>query len=308
MSTLSTRLGQVRVAEPQEAGGLQVFGLFWEPATALDYQTLDEGLTAGTLEVTEVSEGGSVPTLRVHNKSGKMTFLMVGEQLVGAKQNRVLNASILVAPESELPIPVSCVEQGRWAYRSRSFGSSGTSSHSKLRRSMHDSTTCSYRSEGRPQADQSAVWGEVARKTCSMETPSDTMAMEDTYLHHRASLSEVVDHLHVPEGACGVVFVYNGRVAGVDLFDQAATLLRLWPKVLRAYAIDVLEDRREDAPRLTPAEVGEWLQSVVGAKEETFKSPGLGDDIRLTGDRLVGASLMLDEQPVHVELFPSMPA
>ena len=40
-----------------------------------------------------------------------------GEQLAGGKQNRVLNASILVPAKSELPIPVTCVERGRWALR-----------------------------------------------------------------------------------------------------------------------------------------------------------------------------------------------
>jgi hypothetical protein len=40
-----------------------------------------------------------------------------GEQLVGAKQNRILNMTVLVAAETEVTIPVSCVERGRWGYR-----------------------------------------------------------------------------------------------------------------------------------------------------------------------------------------------
>ena len=36
-----------------------------------------------------------------------------GEQLVGAKQNRILNMTVLVAAQSEVTIPVSCVEQVR---------------------------------------------------------------------------------------------------------------------------------------------------------------------------------------------------
>jgi hypothetical protein len=53
---------------------------------------------------------------------------MSGEQLLGAKQNRVLNISIMVASKSDLPIPVSGVEAGRWRYQSRKFASSGTAS------------------------------------------------------------------------------------------------------------------------------------------------------------------------------------
>ncbi len=95
-SSLSERLQHVQVSEPTEAGGLQVFGLRWEQEGGLSYVTLDDGLASGLLEVTEVSSGGSVPTLKVTNKGDTMAFLMAGEQLAGGKQNRVLNASIMV--------------------------------------------------------------------------------------------------------------------------------------------------------------------------------------------------------------------
>ena len=125
-SSLSERLQHVQVSEPTEAGGLQVFGLRWEQEGGLSYVTLDDGLASGLLEVTEVSSGGSVPTLKVTNKGDTMAFLMAGEQLAGGKQNRVLNASIMVGARTELPLPVSCVERGRWAYRSAQFGSTGS--------------------------------------------------------------------------------------------------------------------------------------------------------------------------------------
>ena len=48
---------------------------------------------------------------------------MDGEELLGAKQNRIVNLTILVAANSELTIPVSCVEAGRWRARSRAFTS-----------------------------------------------------------------------------------------------------------------------------------------------------------------------------------------
>src|SRR5262245_50472419 len=96
------------------------------------YETLDEALASETGQVREVSEGGSVPTLAVNNTGDLPVLLVIGAVLVGAEQNRVLNTSLLV-PASQMEIPVSCVEAGRWSYRFRTFGSSTTSSHLKLR-------------------------------------------------------------------------------------------------------------------------------------------------------------------------------
>jgi len=61
--------------------------------------------------------------LAFENSSAEKILLVDGDELVGAKQNRVINLSILVAGGAKVVIPVSCVEQGRWAYRSREFSS-----------------------------------------------------------------------------------------------------------------------------------------------------------------------------------------
>ena len=71
----------------------------------------------------EVSDDGSVPELNVSNKGNRPILIPEGEILVGAKQNRVVNVTVLVAAHSEFTVPVSCVEQGRWRYQSREFRS-----------------------------------------------------------------------------------------------------------------------------------------------------------------------------------------
>ena len=192
MVMLAAQLQTVRVDEPLQAGNLQVFGLRWEPGDGPNYITLDDALAAGMIEVTEVGASGSVPTLKVTNKGDVLAFLMAGEQLAGGKQNRVLNASILVAAHSELPIPVSCVERGRWAYRGPRFGSSGSSSHGKLRKLMHMHATESYRSIGTPSSKQGEVWQEVDRKLSETGSHSSTAMLEQAYLDTQTVLAEEV--------------------------------------------------------------------------------------------------------------------
>ena len=88
-----------------------------------DYLTLEETLGQGLAEVTEVSKDGSVPDLKLINKSTSKLLVVDGEELVGAKHNRIVNATFLILGNTEVIIPVSCVEQGRWSYRSHKFAS-----------------------------------------------------------------------------------------------------------------------------------------------------------------------------------------
>src|SRR5262249_38289463 len=150
--------------------------------------TLDEALQNDLVDVTEIDEGGSVPTLKVSNKADRLLFLMSGEQLQGAKQNRVLNISIMVGSKSDLPIPVSCVEAGRWRYQSEKFASSGTASHSYLRAMMVTHVTQSYRSAGSPASQQDAVWSEVARKLGKMGSRSSSSALNQVYEDYESRL------------------------------------------------------------------------------------------------------------------------
>src|SRR5205085_1073492 len=90
------------------------------------------------------------------------------------------------------------------------------------------------------------------------------------YTDHQTRLGDILDQLRVPEGCCGAAFVLGGRIAGVDLFDRPETLARLWPKLVRAYAIDALEEPESAEAPLAPEAVSQWLRSAAEAKLEPF--------------------------------------
>lgn len=83
-----TYLEKAKIGRKQSYQNLAVFPLLSPYATALDYIMLDEALDRGLMEVAEVHESGSVPELKVVNKSSKMILILDGEELVGAKQKR----------------------------------------------------------------------------------------------------------------------------------------------------------------------------------------------------------------------------
>ncbi len=296
-------LCKAEVAGVRLSAGLQVFGLRWPAGDSHDYAVLDEALREQMLDLTEISAGGQVPTLKVVNKSDRMVFLMAGEELVGGKQNRVLNASMMVAAKGEMPIPVTCVERGRWRYKSGKFDSGTTSSHGHLRMIISKQVSGSYKAVGSPRSDQGAVWNEVARKMEKMGSSSSSDALHDFYHDYAQKLDAMLETLTAPEGCNGAAFAINGKIVGADLFDKSVTLRKLWPKLIKSYAADALEDPKEKPAPVEIERIADWLKSASSAQQHWFKSPGVGQDVRIEGEHLVGATLVVDEHPVHLELF-----
>ena len=110
---MATVFPEIRVGQGIRHEALSVFPLLTDTDSSLEYLLSDEALGNDLIAVTEVSEAGSVPDLLVENKGDTRVLFLEGEELVGAKQNRMLNTTILVAARSKTRIPVSCVEQGR---------------------------------------------------------------------------------------------------------------------------------------------------------------------------------------------------
>ena len=102
-------------------GNLGIIQLATSGQDSFEYVGCGRALSDKLIEAKELSESGSVNTIFVLNHSEQFVFLMDGDILAGAKQNRVVNTSMLLAPESKSQVPVSCVEHGRWHHASAGF-------------------------------------------------------------------------------------------------------------------------------------------------------------------------------------------
>ena len=293
---------EVRVGEPVRYEALSVFPLFAGFPSPVDYLLSDEGIGSGALVVEEVSEGGSVPNLLVENKGDIRILFIEGEQLVGAKQNRILNTSVLIAAKSKTKIPVSCVEAGRWKYRSRHFSSSGSHSSSKMRHLLKASVSRSLKEAGSYGSDQGKVWEEVARQQHALGTASDTAAMADTFENHRDRVSEFQDKLKYVEGATGVAVAIGKKVVAVDVFDKPTTCQKVWNRLLSGLVLDALEAKSDEA-QVTAADVQQMLNTACGMAWEKAEPVGEGEEYRAEAGAEVHASaLTFHELPVHLSV------
>ena len=225
-------------------------------------------LASGVSEITEVSANGVVPELRVVNRGLKPTLIIDGEELVGAKQNRVVNLTILVAAQSELIIPVSCVEAGRWRAKSSRFATAPRTQYATGRAKRMAQVSRSMADCGDRASDQSAVWADIADKSARMHSSSSTSAMEQMFTDHAVSIDAYVSGLAPVDGQIGALFAIGDHIVGFDLFDHAGTFRKLLPKLVRSYAVDAI-----DMATTGSAPVGEEATGCLHEQLSRISSP-----------------------------------
>ena len=292
---------EVRVGDPICCEGLAIFPLFGNGGgDTVPYVLSDEAIASESVTVAEISEGGSVPNLAVDNQGDIRVLFLEGEELIGAKQNRVLNLSLLIAAHSKTPVPVSCVEQGRWGYRGRKFGSGGYSP-STVRHILKRSVAASLSAKTGHRSDQSGVWREVARKQHALGTTSATSAMSDAFIAHEEKIRDYQEKLRPVEGAVGLAVAVGGKVVCLDLFDKPTTCQKVWDRLVSGYVLDALETPASDQKATTNA-VADVVAKVGGLPWQPVETIGEGQDYRAEDTALAASALTLDEKLIHASV------
>jgi hypothetical protein len=307
MNPITSELNTLEIAAPVHFRNLTLFPVLRpEPASPRPgYLLLQEAIAQRVARVTELNGGGSVPELRFENSSDQPVLLLDGEELVGAKQNRVLNLTILAPPKHTTILPVSCVEEGRWNFVSPEFAPADRVMYARARAARMKDVSHSLRATGLRCSDQGAVWNEIAAKMESMDAPSPTCAMGDIYARHAVSIEEYLRAFNWQTRQAGVVFAIGGHVHGLDLLDHPAAFEMLLPKLVRSYALDALDSPATEAPP-APRQGVEQFFALLG-DTQAFMEPaiGMGKDVRLNGVKVSGAALWEGERYVHLCAFAS---
>ena len=171
----------------------------------------DTAIEGFTIE--ELSASGSVPALQAKNATTFDVLLIAGQLVQGGKQNRGINADMLVGAGQSAKIPVTCVEQGRWSGTPRSrFGHAGFEPidvrFSKMR-DVHES----QRAGGDAEANQSKVWSTISQMSRVLRSESPSADL----LH---SLRATRERVSRPMGASAT----EGQSAGPSTGHRAATV------------------------------------------------------------------------------------
>ncbi len=268
------------------------------------YLTLAEAQGRQLITVSEVTEGGSVPELRVESRAKVPVLLLDGEELAGAKQNRVLNTSILLKKQSTTIVPVSCTEQGRWSYTSAVFADSGHLMSPHLRSAKSHSVSESLACDRRFDSDQGRVWNEIEKLHRRAGTDSPTRAMRDVHEAKRTTVDQYLAAFSVLPGQTGILVIIDGAVVGMDILSRPEAFAQIGPKLLRSYALDAVVGAKANGPKPTVAAAEGFVAVVSQIKPKKYRSIGHGSDYRYNADRMVGSALVYRKQVIHAAFFP----
>lgn len=291
-------------APPQTYGDLTMVPLLARADREAGYLTLDEAVQTGRFRVTEVSEAGNVPELRVVNDLDVPVLLLDGEELVGAKQNRIVNLTILVPAKTGLTIPVSCVEAGRWRPVSPEFHGSDRAQFAEGRARKAQQVSMSMSMGEAPRSDQSEVWSLIAHRVEMSGVESPTGAMADVFDAHAVDIDGYVRGLTAIERQAGAAFAIRNRFVGIELFDASATLSRVLPKIIRSYAFDAAvapspAAAAQASENLGPDQVIDWMRRLGDLKSDAHDAVGVGEDLRWNGNTRTAAALMWGDRMIH---------
>ena len=300
MQVLNSFIDNLQLGESRVFQQLHITPLLARAESNLPFLEIEEALRDGLVEITEVSDAGSVPNLQVTNKSLSDILILDGEELIGAKQNRVVNTTIVVPAGKSVTTPVSCVEQGRWRYNSKSFSTSDSFLYPSLRTQKHTDVTASLRSGSGFHSNQSRIWDDIQHKSARLDVTSDTMSMSDIYESRRdESLSLPVEIPYEQNQVGFLAFIRDG-FAGGDIFGSAELCRRKLHKLLRSYYLDSL-DKAVGFPAVTSREIFEQVRT---ASQERFETVGKGVELRFEARDVQGAWKLVDDFIPHLMVFP----
>ncbi|RZB36278.1 MAG: hypothetical protein SRB2_02103 [Desulfobacteraceae bacterium Eth-SRB2] len=304
MYPIKSFLEIAKLARKQVHRNLTIFPLLAPDGIEPEYLTLEQALDKDLIQITELNTQGSVPELRLQNLGKKSVMIIEGEELVGAKQNRIVNSSFLISGKTEVVLPVSCVEQGRWSYRSEAFESGKKMMPASLRREHQKDVKFSLKRGRGYQSDQSRIWDNISEKSARMNVESPTHAMADVYESYEGKLSEFINKFQLIEWQVGAVFAMDGKILGLEGFGCHDTFKRFFDKLVKSYALDALDSRdasqKESVP---PNKARRFIESTLKSKGENHPSIGLGTNITFEFRTVSGAALVNDDQVLHLSAF-----
>ena len=265
-----------RLEGPFTKGNLTVFLIHGkDKIKGQTFLTLEEALIQKKVIVRETRE---VNQLTIQNISTEEVYVQSGDIVKGGAQDRMLVVDLILPPRSEVvSISAYCVEHGRWSQR-------GTESASVFSSSANSVASREVKLAAKLKSSQTEVWREVSvaqdklsanvgtrvngeASPSSLQLALENKDVQKTTQSYIDGLSGILDG---KTDVIGYVFAINGKVNSADVYASSTLFKKLWPKLLKASAIEAVAELRHgekfDAPK--PADVRGLLDDSKGEEKQ----------------------------------------
>jgi hypothetical protein len=273
-----------------------------EEADTFDYISSDFAIKNDFITIKEINEQGSVNNLNVLNTSPHFVFFMDGDVLVGAKQNRVLNTSVLLEPESKTYITVSCIEQGRWRNKSANFSKPDFIVPAILRKQKNMNVNKNLKAGKSYYADQGDVWNSVSSYETRYGYSSNTSDLSELMAEKKADFDSFIKHFICDDNANSLAVFSGDKVVSVEIFNRKNIYKEYFSKLLRATAMEIYclnrkesKMQRDDAVDILEME----LKKLDSAKYNDFPGLAAGTERRYDSEEFSCHSLNYTDKQIH---------
>jgi hypothetical protein len=284
-----------RITGPHSHDNLAVFFLHGpDQARGRNFLTLDEALEQKKVTVLETK---NVTELAIENcATTESVFIQAGEIVKGGQQDRAITVDMVVPPKSgKQPLPSYCVEQGRWSRR-------GAEDATRFGRSGDNLVGNDLKMAARNPASQGEVWSQVARAQRQLNARlksevrnKDSATSLGLTLEDKKLLGAVDAYAKKLEPALGkqadvigCAVAINGRVNNADVYASAELFRKLWPKLLKASAVEAVAARppgNRPAPAVRPEAVAAFLAEAEKGKRSERQINKALKELRLEADK-----------------------
>jgi hypothetical protein len=278
-----------------------------QPLSSFPFRPAGPAISSGGLIISELTAMGSVGQLTELNNTADYLLLTDADVLTGAKQNRVVNRSVLLAPTSKTVIEVSCVERLRWNYQSTSFKTPGSVADPGLRsRKAGTFSRMKPENEAGFRDTQGEVWDHVSQHLACEGVHSRTESYEELLQFRMQKADRVFPECNPAEACNGLVMILDGKVLSADIFGNEESYKYYFP-MLRDAAFTLSRPGAEEEQTDMHEAYFKALAAIDdfsdAGRHPVDGHPGAGTLFMVETRQLVGFSLVHGEELIHNAFF-----
>ena len=294
---LFNSIEDLSILNPVNQDGLTLYPIILNNEIKMEgLELFDDLYDRDQVKALEIGEAGIVQEITLKNESLSNLLLFDGEAIIGAKQNRISERTVILQSNSETQIPVNCVERGRWQFdEDVHFAKSNFSASPRMKsRKAHllNNDEC--------HKVQDTMWGEIDELSMKLNASSATDDLGEVLRTRESKLrSSGIDEIF--KTPCNGFLVLGTDNPFIELYHDKQVCVKQIRKSFVSWIADAESSKVKTEfadPKYFINRFIEtnWVDDKAVGIEKSFKSTSSSSDCH-------GRTVMMDDKFIHSNFF-----